>query len=163
MRIELISESPVKTFNTGKKLSRLLEGGDILLFSGELGGGKTTFISGLAAGLGIDREISSPSFTILNQYDAGKLKLIHIDLYRLDGLVEFENIGIDEYIYDDSCIICIEWGEKVRDFLKKDYLMLDFEYVLDDDSMDKRKIVLAADSPEWEKKLEKFRRANEHP
>jgi tRNA threonylcarbamoyladenosine biosynthesis protein TsaE len=159
MEIEFISESPEYTFNIGKKLASFLKAGDLLLFSGELGGGKTTFISGIAQGLGVSGDLSSPSFTILNQYDAGRLKLIHIDLYRLDGLVEFENIGLDEYIYDKSCISCIEWGEKAKDFVKKDYLMLDFEYILDDESIDKRKIMLKAESPEWGKRLKQIEKA----
>ncbi len=159
MEIEFISGSPGFTFDIGKKLAGLLKAGDLLLFSGELGGGKTTFISGLAQGLGVAGDLSSPSFTIMNQYDAGRLKLIHIDLYRLDGLVEFENIGLDEYIYDRRCIICIEWGEKAKDFVRKDYLMLDFEYILDDDSIDKRKIKIKAESPEWNKRLKKIEKA----
>jgi tRNA A37 threonylcarbamoyladenosine biosynthesis protein TsaE len=67
--------------------------------------------------------------------------------------VELENIGLDEYIYDKTCISCIEWGEKAKDFVKKDFLILDFEYILDDDSIEKRKIKLKAESPEWEKRL----------
>ena len=86
MHMELISGSSQATIDLGKKFSRILRGGDIIIFSGELGGGKTTFISGLAEGLGIKESLSSPSFTILNQYNAGKLKLIHIDFYRLDGI-----------------------------------------------------------------------------
>jgi tRNA threonylcarbamoyladenosine biosynthesis protein TsaE len=156
MEIEFISESPGFTFDAGEKLAGFLKPGDLLLFSGELGGGKTTFISGLAKGLGVAGDLSSPSFTILNQYDAGNLRLIHIDLYRLDGLVEFENIGLDEYIYDKRCISCIEWGEKAEDFVKKDYLMLGFEYILEEDSIDKRKIKLRAESPEWEKRLKQI-------
>ena len=156
MNIELISGSPGDTFGAGKKLSGFLKGGDVLLFSGELGGGKTTFISGVAAGLKVPRDLSSPSFTILNQYNAGKLELIHIDLYRLDGLEEFENIGLDQYIYDDRCIICIEWGEKVKDFIKKEFLILDLEYIMDHDSMNKRKIVIEAHGPEWKKRLDKI-------
>jgi tRNA threonylcarbamoyladenosine biosynthesis protein TsaE len=159
MEIEFISESPEFTFDAGKKLAGFLKAGDLLLFSGELGGGKTTFISGLAEGLGVCGDLSSPSFTILNQYDAGRLKLIHIDLYRLDGLVEFENIGLDEYIYDKTCISCIEWGEKAKDFVRKDFLLLDFQYILDDDSIEKRKIKLKSESPEWEKRLKQIEKA----
>ena len=156
MKLELISESPQQTFEAGRKLSRFLKGGDVLLFSGELGGGKTTFITGLAEGLKIPENLSSPSFTILNEYRTGKFRLIHVDLYRLDGLVEFDNIGLDEYIYDDNCIICIEWGEKVKEFLKKDFLILDFQYILDENSIDKRKISISTGSPTWEKRLKMF-------
>jgi tRNA threonylcarbamoyladenosine biosynthesis protein TsaE len=159
MKIEFTSGSPACTFEAGKKLAGFLKPGDLLLFSGELGGGKTTFISGLAEGIGVCGVLSSPSFTILNQYDAGKIKLVHMDLYRLDGLVEFDNIGLDEYIYDKKCISCIEWGDKVKDFIKKDYLMLDFEYILDDDSIERRKIRLKAESPEWKRRLKHIHKA----
>ena len=157
MHIEFISGSPLQTFEAGKSLSRLLKGGDILLLSGELGGGKTTFISGLADGLGISENLSSPSFTILNEYWTGKLKLIHVDLYRLDGLVEFENIGLDEYIYDERSVVCIEWGEKAKDFIKKQFLMLDFKYILDNGSINKRKIMLESSSTLWGKRLKKLK------
>ncbi len=156
MEIVFISNSPEATIDAGKKLADFLEPGDLLLFSGELGGGKTTFISGLAEGLSISGELSSPSFTILNQYHKGKMRFIHADLYRLDGLLEFDNIGLDEYIYHPRCITCIEWGDKAIGFIKKDYLVLDFQYVLDEDSIEKRKIILKASSPGWEKRLKKI-------
>ena len=160
MQIEFISRSPQHTFKAGKKFSKFVNGGDILLFSGELGGGKTTFISGLANGLEISENLSSPSFTILNEYEfkTGKLKLIHIDLYRLDGIGEFENIGLDDYIYDSNCIVCIEWGEKVRGYIKKEYLMLNFEYILDDNGINKRKIVLKSCDPLWERRCRELER-----
>ncbi len=156
MEIVFTSNSPEETTGAGKKLAHFLAPGDLLLFSGELGGGKTTFISGLAEGLRISGELSSPSFTILNQYSKGKIRFIHADLYRLDGLVEFDNIGLDEYIYHPRCITCIEWGEKAIGSIKKDYLLLDFQYVLDEDSIEKRKIIFKGSSPEWEKRLKKI-------
>ncbi len=161
MQIEILSISPGHTSKIGRMLSEVMIGGDILLFSGELGGGKTTFISGLAGGLDIADDISSPSFTILNEYRTGRLKLVHIDFYRLDGIDEFENIGIDEYIYDSSNIVCIEWGEKVRDFIDRDHLVLDFKYQVDDDGINKRKIVFKSSSPYWDNKLRKFEKIME--
>ena len=154
MNLEILSKSPQATIDLGKSFSKLLRGGDIVIFSGELGGGKTTFISGLAGGLGIKENLSSPSFTILNQYDAGKLKLVHIDFYRLDGVDEFDNIGIDDYIYDDSAVLCIEWGEKIRQYIKKDYLNISFNYIIEDEeSMKKRIIRFNSSSDYWDKKL----------
>lgn len=154
MNLEILSKSSLATIDLGKKFSKILRGGDIILLSGELGGGKTTFISGLADGLGIKENLSSPSFTILNQYDAGKLKLVHIDFYRLDGVDEFDNIGIDDHIYDDSAILCIEWGEKIRQYIKKDYLNISFNYIIEDEeSMNKRIIRFNDSSDYWDKKL----------
>ena len=154
MYLEILSKSSQATIDLGKKFSKILRGGDIIIFSGELGGGKTTFISGLAGGLGIKENLSSPSFTILNQYNAGKLKLVHIDFYRLDGIDEFDNIGLDDHIYDDSSILCIEWGEKIKQYIKKDYLTISFNYIIEDeDSMNRRIIRFSSSNNHWDKKL----------
>ncbi len=154
MHLEILSKSSQATIDLGKKFSKILRGGDIIIFSGELGGGKTTFISGLADGLGIKENLSSPSFTILNQYNTGKLKLVHIDFYRLDGIDEFDNIGLDDHIYDDSSILCIEWGEKIKQYIKKDYLTISFNYIIEDeDSMNRRIIRFSSSNNHWDKKL----------
>ena len=106
MQIEIISNSAAFTKDLGKKLSRALTKGNIILFAGELGGGKTTFISGIAEGFGLGENLSSPSFTIMNEYriDNHK-KLIHADLYRLDGASEINGIGLDDYFYDGTSIV----------------------------------------------------------
>ena len=154
MHLEILSKSSQATIDLGKKFSKILKGGDIIIFSGELGGGKTTFISGLAGGLGIKENLSSPSFTILNQYNAGKLKLVHIDFYRLDGIDEFDNIGLDDHIYDDSAVLCIEWGEKIKQYIKKDFLTISFNYIIEDeDSMNRRIIRFSSSNNYWDKKL----------
>ena len=154
MTLEILSKSSQATVDLGKKFSKILQGGDIIIFSGELGGGKTTFISGLAEGFGIKENLSSPSFTIIKEYDAGKLKLVHIDFYRLDGVDEFDNIGLDDHIYDDSAVLCIEWGEKIRQYIKKDYLNISFNYIAaDEESMNKRIIRFDSSNNYWDKKL----------
>ena len=154
MHLEILSKSSQVTMDLGKKFSKILQGGDIIIFSGELGGGKTTFISGLADGLGIKENLSSPSFTIIKEYDAGKLKLVHIDFYRLDGVDEFDNIGLDDHVYDDSAVLCIEWGEKIRQYIKKDLLNISFNYITtDEESMNKRIIRFDSSNNYWDKKL----------
>ena len=159
MHLEIFSKSPRATVELGKNFSKILTGGDIVIFSGELGGGKTTFISGLADGLGVRENISSPSFTILNQYQAGSLKFVHIDFYRLDSTGEFDNIGLDDHIYDNSGVLCIEWGEKIRQYIKKEYLDICFTYIIDDqDSIDKRLITFESSSIYWDKKLTKLKK-----
>jgi tRNA threonylcarbamoyladenosine biosynthesis protein TsaE len=159
MHLEIQTKSSQSTIDLGKKFSKILKGGDIIILSGELGGGKTTFMSGLASGLGIKENLSSPSFTILNKYDAGKLKLVHIDFYRLDGIDEFDNIGLDDHIYDGSSILCIEWGEKIRQYIKKDYLNISFDYIIEDkESMNRRIIRFFSSSDYWDNKLAKLKR-----
>ncbi len=157
MHLEILLESPVHTADIGIKLSRILKAGDILLLSGELGGGKTTFVSGLARGLKLKEDVSSPSFTIINEYINGKLRLIHIDLYRLEGEAEFENAGIDRYISKKSGIVCIEWGEKLEKFIDKDYLKIDFKYC-PDKGIDKRIIMINWKSTYWDRKIKRFRK-----
>jgi tRNA threonylcarbamoyladenosine biosynthesis protein TsaE len=122
MQIVIISNSADFTKDLGKKLSRFLTKGSIILFTGELGGGKTTFISGIAAGLGFRKDLSSPSFTILNEYRiGGRMKLIHADLYRLEDIDELNDTGLNDYIYDGFSIICVEWGDRIRDHIKYFY------------------------------------------
>src|SRR4030042_4512808 len=101
MQIETISKSPVFTRNLGKKFSAVLSKGDIVLFTGELGGGKTTFISGLAEGFGLEETLTSPSFTIMNEYLIDNIrKFIHADLYRLENAGEINGIGLENYFYE---------------------------------------------------------------
>ncbi|PIZ96732.1 MAG: tRNA (adenosine(37)-N6)-threonylcarbamoyltransferase complex ATPase subunit type 1 TsaE [Candidatus Magasanikbacteria bacterium CG_4_10_14_0_2_um_filter_33_14] len=99
----------------GEKIASKLTGGDIILLQGELGAGKTTMSKGIAKGLGITDEIVSPTFTLMNVYEDGKL--VHIDTYRLEdenGLIE---IGVEDYLGQPETITIVEWPEKIADLL----------------------------------------------
>ena len=163
MRIDIISNSSIFTKNLGKKLSRVISKGDIILFSGELGGGKTTFISGIAEGFGLKGNLSSPSFTILNEYSIDNLrKFIHADLYRLENTGEINGIGLDDYLYDDISIVCVEWGEKIKDYIKKEYLEINLSYLIDKSSIStKRKIIFNSSSQYWDLRLARFKKIME--
>ncbi|MDZ7837510.1 MAG: tRNA (adenosine(37)-N6)-threonylcarbamoyltransferase complex ATPase subunit type 1 TsaE [Actinomycetota bacterium] len=113
MNVEFITDSAKSTSRLGQYFASFLNGGDTIILTGDLGGGKTTFTSGIAKGLGIGQDVSSPSFTLVNEYSTGSKKLIHADLYRLDGAEEIAGIGMDDYIYDPDNIVCIEWGDKM--------------------------------------------------
>lgn len=111
---EFISHSPEETFNFGFKIGKKLAGGEILLFSGPLGTGKTLAVKGLAHALGVDEDdVSSPSFTLVNPYE-GRLRMYHIDLYRLDeGASAAHAVDLDELLSDERAVIVIEWAERM--------------------------------------------------
>ena len=114
---EFVSNSPGETFNYGYQLGARLQGGEILLLSGPLGAGKTIFVKGICAALGIDEEeVTSPSFTLVNPY-AGRLQLYHLDLYRLEeGATAAHAVDLDELLADERAVIVIEWAERMGNY-----------------------------------------------
>lgn len=113
----LISRSPQMTFSIGEALGETLLNGDIVALTGELGSGKTLLTQGIAKGIGIPNNysITSPTFNLINEYP-GRFPLYHMDIYRLEGMNELDDIGFDEYLNKDGVII-IEWAEKIRDII----------------------------------------------
>jgi len=111
---ETVSHSPDETFEFGFNIGQKLVGGEILLFSGPLGTGKTLAVKGIAHALGVDDDdVSSPSFTLVNPYQ-GRLRMYHIDLYRLDeGASAAHAVDLDELLSDENAVIVIEWAERM--------------------------------------------------
>ncbi len=109
-----LSQNVSETFNLGRQFGEQLAGGEILLLHGPLGAGKTVFVKGVASALGIDPdEVTSPSFTLVNPYDA-KFPFFHIDLYRLDeGASAAHAVDLDELLTDERAIVVIEWAERL--------------------------------------------------
>ncbi len=122
--MEYISNSEEDTINLGKKIASQLKKGDIIILSGDLGSGKTKLTEGVLSYFGLQNEISSPTFTIVNEYDTENLKIYHFDLYRLADIDEFFAIGGEEYFEKGASII--EWGELLEDYLPDKYLKLEF-------------------------------------
>jgi len=121
----MITKSEQKTIEFGKKFSQTLSGGEVILLIGDLGAGKTTFVKGVAQGLGIKKVVNSPTFVLMKIYDvAGKKikKLIHIDTYRGLDLNDLENIGAVEYFKRPDCVSFVEWGESLEEYLKKEQI-----------------------------------------
>jgi tRNA threonylcarbamoyladenosine biosynthesis protein TsaE len=125
----LISNSYEETVELGKKLGCLLKKGNIIAFFGEVGVGKTAFISGIAKGIGYDDHISSPTFTIVNEYNTNPY-IFHFDLYRVNEPEELEIIGFDEY-FEREGIVLIEWAEYIDSLLPKEYLKIIISNVRD--------------------------------
>ena len=111
---EWTSQEAAETFSLGKQIGAQLIGGEILLLSGPLGAGKTVFVKGIAAALGLDpAEVTSPTFTLVNPY-SGRLALYHIDLYRLDeGASAAHAVDLDELLRDEQAVLVIEWAERL--------------------------------------------------
>ncbi len=117
MSSEIITRSAKETVELGKKIGRLLKGGDIIAFKGGLGVGKTTITHGIAAGMGLRDDVSSPTFALVNEYTGkDRLTLYHFDMYRINGSDELESIGFYDYLGGD-CVIAIEWSENIANDL----------------------------------------------
>lgn len=122
---EIILNNESETIKFGKNLASILTSHDILLLSGDLGSGKTKLTQGILSYFGLENEISSPTFTIVNEYHSEKINIFHFDVYRLSDSSEFLEIGGDEYFDKGLCII--EWGEMIEDVLPSDYIHITFE------------------------------------
>ena len=130
-KILIETHSEDATRQLGKKIGTLIRKPMAIALIGDLGCGKTAFVKGLAEGLEVPAEyyITSPTFTLINEYP-GRFKLFHADLYRLVGISDFEDIGLDE-ILQDQAVIAVEWADKMREALAGDWLSLDFEIMAD--------------------------------
>ncbi|MBR6954212.1 MAG: tRNA (adenosine(37)-N6)-threonylcarbamoyltransferase complex ATPase subunit type 1 TsaE [Clostridia bacterium] len=117
----MVTRSPEETRRLGAALAASLQAGDVLLLLGDLGAGKSEFTRGIARGLGIGGPIASPSFTILNLYEEGRLPLCHFDWYRLSGAEELWDMGLEEYLGGDSVAV-VEWPERCPEALPEDHL-----------------------------------------
>ncbi len=133
---DIISHSPDQTRAIGAHLGKVVQRGSLLLLSGDIGAGKTTFVQGLARPLQTGDQIQSPTFTIVAEHagtgaDGKPLRLYHIDLYRIEGDSDLDSIGLDEYLSDPNGVTVIEWPERGRDWMPKEYLLIDLQTVSD--------------------------------
>jgi tRNA threonylcarbamoyladenosine biosynthesis protein TsaE len=128
--VVLYSVSAADTAKLGRKLFQCLEGSDVVILEGALGGGKTTFIKGLMAAAGFKGRVLSPTFTLLRQYKAKKFLFCHVDLYRLDS-EHLEGWGLEDLLYASNVITLIEWGEKIEKTLDR-YIKIVFEHAGED-------------------------------
>ena len=115
--MELITQSPEQTEALGFALGQRLSPGDIVAYKGDLGAGKTAFTRGLARGLGCTEQVTSPTYTIVNEYLSGRLPLFHFDMYRLTSSEDLWGIGWDDYL-DRNGVCAVEWSENVEDAME---------------------------------------------
>jgi len=132
-----VTKSSTETQQIATQFSKSLKGGEVLAFFGNLGSGKTTFIQGLAKGLGVKQRIISPSFIIVREYALSSNKFYHVDLYRIENSESLKNLGLSEIIGSKDSITAIEWAEKLKPLPKK-RIEIHIEYLEED----KRKITV---------------------
>lgn len=122
--------SPCDTRRLGEALGKLLGPGDVVCIEGQLGAGKTVFVQGVAAGMGVRGRVVSPTFTIIHEHP-GKVPLYHIDAYRLEGVPDAESVGIEECLYGAGAV-AIEWPERIRELLPEERLDVEIKMLVDD-------------------------------
>ena len=115
--MEVITNSPVETEKVGEKLAQQLLPGAVIAYTGDLGAGKTAFTRGLARGLGCTEQVTSPTYTIVNEYLSGKMPLFHFDMYRLHSADDLFDIGWEDYL-ERGGVCAVEWSENVADALE---------------------------------------------
>ena len=125
-----LTNSPAETESVGEKLAKVLKPGAVIAYRGDLGAGKTAFTRGLARGLGCDDMVTSPTYTIVNEYLSGRMPLFHFDMYRLGSAEDLWDIGWEDYL-DRGGVCAVEWSENVEDALE-DFILVNIEKIGDE-------------------------------
>lgn len=139
-RVILDSESPEDTYTIGKYLGEYSAPGQVYTMIGDLGVGKTVFTQGFAAGLGIQEPVNSPTFTIVQVYEEGRLPFYHFDVYRIGDIEEMDEIGYEDCFYGEG-VSLVEWANLIEEILPKKYIRIMIEKELDK-GFDYRRIIL---------------------
>ncbi len=146
------TSSAEETAGVGEKLGGLLQVGDVVCLNGELGAGKTRFAQGVARGLGIDAPVTSPTFTLINEY-YGRLPFYHIDVFRLDDPLEMKDLGCDEYFYGTG-VTLVEWAERMDEILPEERLDIAINRI--DEGVDSREIIPAPHGERYRRLLKEL-------
>jgi tRNA threonylcarbamoyladenosine biosynthesis protein TsaE len=141
----VVTTSAAQTQDLAAALGRVAVAGDLVLLAGEMGAGKTAFAQGFARGLGIEDQVTSPTFTIVQEYSGGRLNMHHLDVYRLETLREVADLGLSEML-DEDAVMLVEWGDAVLPALPDQYLELRLAFGADDDE---RRIELRGVGGSW--------------
>ena len=140
MEYMMKTQSEAETFLLGRKIGDALIPGQIIVFYGDLGAGKRVLTKGIAASLGIEDTITSPTFTILQEYHDGRMPLYHLDVYRITDPDEMEEVGLDDCLYGNG-ITVIEWAEMIEEILPENVLKITIDRV-PEEGMDVRRILM---------------------
>ncbi len=138
------SSSPQETLELGIRLGTYVPGGTVLALDGDLGAGKTLLAKGIAQGLAVDEHITSPTFTIVNQYLSGRLPFHHMDIYRIEDEEELWEIGIEEY-FDNESVSVVEWPDRLGGILPKEHVTVQLEKAYGGDGQQRRIITISGD------------------
>ena len=150
---QFISKDETDTKNFSKALAKHLQKRDVIVLTGELGCGKTKFTEGILSFFGLENEISSPTFTIVNEYQKNDIFIYHFDVYRLADVSEFYEIGGEEYFENGICLI--EWGELIEDAIPNNHLQITFNK--DEINENTRILAIKTNSKKWEDYFENFK------
>lgn len=134
------TNSPEETFEVGRKLGQTAKPGEIYMLNGDLGVGKTVFTQGVAAGLGITEHINSPTFTIVQVYESGRLPFYHFDVYRIGDVEEMDEIGYEDYFFGNGLCI-VEWAERIKELIPAEAKQITIEENLEK-GFDYRRILI---------------------
>jgi tRNA threonylcarbamoyladenosine biosynthesis protein TsaE len=151
--LDVMSQGPEHTRRLGVRLGELMRGGELVLLEGDLGAGKTAFTQGIAEGLQVRQVVSSPTFTLLKEYE-GRLPLYHFDLYRLDDPLEIVDLGFEEY-FAGSGICVVEWADKAEELWPTEHLRIRFLPV----SETQRRLLVSAVGPRSVELLVEFQKS----
>lgn len=157
MRTEIRTATADDTRAAGRALAPLLRPGDALALTGELGAGKTTLVQGLAAGLGFDGHVVSPTFTLVREY-RGRVPIHHVDVYRLERVQDVLDLGLDDATAEGG-VLLVEWGDAVEGLLPAEHLVVTLTTVSVDDET--RSILVEGVGPSWRLRWEQVERVLE--
>ena len=132
MKITIITDSPAETIALGGRIGAKLKAGDVIAFRGDLGAGKTTMTRGIAQGMGLPDDVTSPTFALMNEYrEEGVTPLAHFDMYRIGSSEELDAVGFYDRL-DEGCVLAVEWSENIDDALPDNTIVIELSRVSDD-------------------------------
>ena len=154
--LDFISHSEAQTRRLGARLGELLQAGDVICLVGELGAGKTCLAKGIGQGLGIEGPITSPSFTLINEFrqEQARLSFYHIDLYRIGEAKETRTLGLEEYFYREGVCV-VEWADRAPQALPGEHLRIELRHIVET----KRGLLMKAVGKRYEELLREFKRS----